>query len=73
MIGENLFYTDNDMFQIACIISRKEHNCSSPHLLSRDGKIKLAKILHYDYNATLKQVQRMLKIDVMTLKSLFGE
>ena len=73
MIGENIFYTDNDMFQIACTISRKEHNCSSPHLLSRDGKIKLAKILHYDYNATLKQVQRMLKIDVMTLKSLFGE
>lgn len=72
MIGENIFYTDNDIFQLVCSMSLNEYNCRSPHLLPRDGKIKLAKILYYDYNATMKQIQRMLKIDQMTLKSLFG-
>ena len=72
LIGENLFYSDSDLFQIACTLSQKEFSCKTPHLLAREEKIKLAKTLHHEYNAGLKQIQRMLKIDQYTLKAIFG-
>ena len=73
LIGENIFYTDEDIFQIACNLSQKQYNLKSPYMLPQDAKIKFAKVLRYDYNANLKQIQRMLKIDQGTLKALFGE
>lgn len=72
IIGENIYYSDSDLFQIACRLSQNEFNCRLPHMLAKDAKIKLAKTLHYEYNAGIKQVQRMLKIDMYTLKAIFG-
>mgnify|MGYP003427276392 CR=1 FL=1 len=67
-----IYYSDSDLFQIACRLSQNEFNCRLPHMLAKDAKIKLAKTLHYEYNAGIKQVQRMLKIDMYTLKAIFG-
>lgn len=72
LIGENLFYSDSDLFQIACSLSQKGFGCRTPHLLAKEDKIKLAKTLYHEYNAGLKQIQRMLKIDQYTLKAIFG-
>lgn len=69
--GERISYTDEDIFQI---VSKKSFElCGSrmPSLLDSSSKMELARQLHYDYNASNKQIQRMLKIDASVLNSLF--
>ena len=40
-------------------------------LLPKDAKLEIAKILHYDYNAGNKQIQRMLSLDTLVVNALF--
>ena len=72
MIGEQIYYTDDDLFSIACALSLQKFNCRIPSQLSGKEKIDLAKILNREYNAGIKQLQRMLKIDQSLLISIFG-
>ena len=61
-IGESIFYTDDDLYSAVCGISLGKYNVKSPSLLPTDAKIETAKTMHYDYNASTKQIQRMLKL-----------
>lgn len=72
MIGEQIYYTDDDLFSIACTLSFQKFNCRIPSQLKGHDKIELAKILNRDYNAGVKQLQRMLKIEQSLLISIFG-
>ena len=72
MIGEQIYYTDDDLFSIACTLSAKEYDCKTPSQLPKDDKIKLARHLIKEYNAGSKQIQRMLKIDAAIMTALFG-
>ena len=75
-IGESVFYNDDDLFAAVCEIVAKMYpgqglgKTSSPTLLPAQAKIELAKTMHYDYNATRKQIMRMLKIEASVLDSL---
>ena len=69
-IGDRIFYTDDELFSIACSISKKQYNIF-PSQLPKDAKIDMAKILHFEYNAGNKQIARMLKIEVSIVNSLF--
>ena len=73
MIGEQIYYTDDDLFSAACTIAAKQYECRIPSQLPRNQKIELAKILHTKYNAGIKQLQRMLKIEQDILTALFGK
>jgi len=68
-IGESIFYNDNELYQIALTLSKKQHGVL-PALLNVEAKIELAKKLRYDYNASSKQIQRILKLDASLLVSL---
>lgn len=73
LIGESVYYTDDDLFQIVCSLSRNSYGCNSPTLLPHKEKVELAKTLRTEYNANNKQIQRMLKLDQSVLTALFGK
>lgn len=72
IIGEQLYYSDEDLFSIVCKLSDERYNVKSPSQLPHKAKLELAKIMHYDYNAGNKQISRMLKIDSAILLSMFA-
>lgn len=69
-LGERVFYTDDELFSIASKQSQEKYSERVPSRLSSMEKIELAKILSYDYNASTKQLVRILKIQHHTLESL---
>ena len=72
-IGERIFYTDNELFRVVVSLSNGKYNVDKPSLLPRDAKVEVAKTLHYDYNATNKQIIRMLNMDIYTVNALFPD
>lgn len=69
-IGESMWHTDDEMYSIAVKICRERFEASSPRLLNPAAKLELARILHYEFSANLKQVQRMLRIDKSLLDAM---
>lgn len=70
-IGESIFYHDEDLFTLVSSICAREFGCPSVLTLTKDQKLDLARRLHYDYNATDKQISRILKIGIDVVKLLF--
>ena len=70
-IGETLYYADDDLFYIATRFAKKEFGNDRLVSLMPNEKLSLAKKLHYEYNAGIKQLQRLLKIDGSVLAQLF--
>lgn len=70
-IGESIYYTDNDLYSAASKMAMEHFGNHNLKILPVDAKIEIAKRLHYDYNATDKQLTRLLGIDLMLLKALF--
>lgn len=62
-IGENVFYNDEELFAIVCRICRDQYDVKKPSLLPVAAKIEVARVMHFEYNAGAKQIQRMLKVD----------
>ena len=71
VIGESIYYTDDDLFMVAKQISSAQYNEPRLPLLPYDSKIKIAKTLHFNYNASNKQIQRLLSLDAVVVSSLF--
>lgn len=70
-IGESIFYTDDDLYSAVCSICKTKYGESRPSLLNASAKTEVAKLMHYDYNASNKQIARILKIDLTTVNALF--
>ena len=70
-IGEKIYYTDDDMFTVVSDIALKKWSCKSPGLLPAAAKLELAKEMHFNYNASDKQIVRMLKMDPALVRELF--
>ncbi|MGM9790226.1 MAG: hypothetical protein ACI3Y9_07950 [Candidatus Cryptobacteroides sp.] len=70
-IGESVFYSDDDLFIAARKIASENYGSANLHLLGSMQKIDIAKRLRYDYNASKKQIGRMLKITEAVLDALF--
>ena len=70
-IGESIYYTDDDLYSIIIGICREQYNVASPNLLPARAKTELARKMHFEYNASAKQIARMLKVDQTVLDSLF--
>lgn len=70
-IGEALCYTDNDLCYIATKLAKRDYGADKILELNAAQKMTIAKLLHYEYNASDKQLQRVLKIPQDLLKSLF--
>lgn len=69
-IGESVWYTDDELYSIMRKISKETYGVVSPATIAPNDRILLAKTLHYEFNASAKQLQRMLKLDPLVLKAL---
>ena len=69
-IGESIWYTDDELFAMLKKTCRERFETSSPAAVTPAAKIELAKMLHYEYNAGAKQIQRMLKLDLSVINAL---
>lgn len=70
-IGENIFYHDDELYSILASICSKKYGTVSVAELPSTQKTEIAKILHYDYNASNKQISRLLKIGIDVVNLLF--
>lgn len=70
-IGDKVTYTDQEIYSAVVSLCIKRYNVNSPTLLGKDAKMDVAKIMHYDYNASNKQIKRLLRIDDAVMESLF--
>lgn len=70
-LGEMVYYTDNDLYLVACRLSEERFGTRQFLTLPPSSKLELAKQLHYEYNGGTKQVSRLLKIDLRILSSMF--
>ena len=69
-IGESIWYTDDELYSIVRKISKERYGAISPAAIAPNDRIGLAKTLHYEFNASAKQLQRMLKLDSSVLNAL---
>lgn len=72
IIGESIYYTDYDLIDVITASCNKKFGVKNASELTPKDKIELAKSLHYDYNASNKQISRLLKLSIDTVSMLFS-
>lgn len=70
-IGESVFYTDDELFGVVQSLCQERYCGQKPTLLPVSAKQELALLLHNEYNAGNKQIQRMLRLDASVVSALF--
>ena len=68
--SSSVTYTDDELFTAANALSAKRFELSTK-VLGKNQKIEIAKELHYGYNASNKQIKRVLRIDEAVVNELF--
>ena len=70
-IGEQVFYTDDELFGVVLAISKDKFGGLKPSLLPATAKKELAILLHNEYHASNKLILRMLRLEPSVVDSLF--
>lgn len=71
MVGDAIFYTDDELNDVVYRICKEQYNGQKATLLGKDEKLSLAKVLHFDYNADNAKIARLLRMPVEVLVALF--
>jgi len=71
-IGESISYADDELYGAISVKCRSEYGIASPSQIPAEAKIRIAKLMHIDYHASLKQIQRILRLEASVLQSIFG-
>jgi len=71
-IGESISYTDDELYGAVSTKCKAEYGNSNPSQISVEAKISIAKLMRFDYNASLKQIQRILRLEASILQSMFS-
>ena len=71
-IGDTVVLSDEELYSVIRIISKKQYPDMSLTMLPISYKLELAKRLRSQYNASEGQLQRMLRLDRNIVKELFG-
>lgn len=71
MIGEKIVVSDHELNSIVYLLAKRDYQVPNPTLLPPQAKIEVAKSMRLSYNASNKQIQRILKLDEKTVNSLF--
>ena len=69
-ISERIFYTDDELYSAVCSIARKNYGLKISEL-GKEAKTELARAMHYDYNASNRQISRMLRIQLAVVDGWF--
>lgn len=70
-IGERIFYTDDELFGIVLSLCQEKYGGQKPTMLPVPAKQEMALLLHSEYNASNKQIQRMLRLDSSVVSAMF--
>jgi len=71
MLGDRVFYTDDELLDIIRQYCKEKYNVHKVHLLRWSEKMELARTLHFEYNADNAKIARLLKLPVETLDAMF--
>ena len=69
-LGDSVIYTDSEIYSAIIGLSLKQYNVKNLTQLGKNEKLELAKLMHYNYNASNKQIKRVLKLDDSILAQL---
>lgn len=72
-IGESVFYTDNELYSIVVRKCSRQYGCKSPATVPAEAKVLLAKMMRFDYNSSAKQISRILRMEIDTVRRMFPE
>src|SRR5574344_253862 len=70
-LGDSIFISDDEMYSAISLICTKKYNINRPSLIPSAAKIEIAKTMHFEYNASNKQIQRILRLDPQAVETLF--
>ena len=70
-LGDRIFLTDDELFGAICTLSAREYGSPLPGLLTGEQKVEVARRMRFDYNASPKQIQRILKLSPAIVSTLF--
>lgn len=71
-LGESVVFSDEEMYSAVGSICFNKYHIKRPSLLAPDAKLEVAKIMHFDYRASNKQIVRILKLDAKVVDELFS-
>lgn len=71
LVGDTVYYTDDELFDVVKRICKENYGGQRPTLLGKNEKLELARKLHFDYNADNAKIVRMLNIAPSILDQLF--
>ena len=70
-LNDRIFLTDDELYGAVSMICAKEYDNAYPGLLPAAAKQEVARRMHFTYNASNKQIQRMLKLPPAYVAELF--
>jgi hypothetical protein len=70
-LGDGIFLTDNELFEVLCARCRKQFGEPRPSDLSPKNKITAAVMMKSEYHASNGQIRRMLKLSDEIVRELF--
>ena len=70
-LGDAIYYTDDELSTVVFRICKQEYGDLSPTMLPSEGKMAVARTLHFDYNADNAKIARLLKMPRTVLDQLF--
>lgn len=70
-LGDKIILNDEELFPVAASLSAKMFDQPKIKILASSQKIELAKKLHFSFNASNKQISRILAIDRSIIDNLF--
>lgn len=71
--ADNIFLTDDELYQAVIQLCQKTYNTKFPSTLPPKEKIELARKIHFDYNASNGQICRILKIERKIVAEMFPQ
>ncbi len=72
-LGDRVTYTDDEIYSVAISSALKDFDVRKVSDLDSEQKISLAKKLHFGYNASNKQIKRVLRLDEVVVDGLFPQ
>lgn len=70
-LGGSVVLTEEEMYNLLSGIAKRDYNLNQATLIPPQEKIKVAKMMHFDYHASNSQIQRLLKLDLAIVNELF--
>jgi hypothetical protein len=71
--GGRITYTDNEMYSVVSELCRTTYSVGAPTLLPKEAKVEVARKMHFEYNASNKQIARILRIEYGLIPTILGE